>query len=207
MALSRTDSIDVSAQGQQDAPMTSVDPAGEISPDEDVPPFDHLISAIFVPLKQDLLKPIEPSRDRVGRLQRMQASLDDNEKAVRDNLAWMCEREARRCLAQARRTRPLAEPREPRQIGWDEGEKMLANMTAKASPSQPGHIPPETLVQFGAPIAPGVPDHLTPHERTVREVLVVATNGSFQIERYSEGHIKPIRERLNASLEREKRRV
>lgn len=207
MARLRTDQTDVAAQAQEDAPMGEAGPAVAISPEEDIPPFNHLISAIFVPLKQDLLKPIEPSKDRVERLQRMQASLDANEKAVRDNLAWTCEREARRCLAQAKRTRPLAEPHEPRQISWDEGEKMLANMSARASPSHLGHIPPETLAQFGAPIEPAIPEHLTPHERTVREVLFVASHGSFQMERYSEDHIKPIRERLNASLEREKKRV
>lgn len=207
MVPSRIDQTSAASRAQQDAPMAQVEPAGGTSPDENVPPFNHLISAIFVPLKQDLLTPIEPPKDRVERLQRMQASLDANEKAVRANLEWMCEREARRCLAQAKRTRPLAEPHEPRQMGWDEGEKLIANVTAPTNPSQPGHIPPETLVQFGAPIAPGIPDHLTPHERTVREVLVVASNGSFQIERYSEGHIKPIRERLNTSLEREKKRT
>lgn len=54
-----------------------------------IPTFGHFIPGIFVPLTQDLLVPIEPAKDRVERLQRMQKSLDANETAVRGNLAWM----------------------------------------------------------------------------------------------------------------------
>lgn len=75
-------------------PVTPVQPTSgrmhaEESDEDDIPEFGHTIPAIFVPLKQNLLTPIEPAKDRVERLKRMQASLKANEIAVRDNLAWM----------------------------------------------------------------------------------------------------------------------
>lgn len=89
--------------GQQDSPITSKAPITPVTPvqptngrmhagesdKDDIREFRHTIPAIFVPLKQDLLTPIEPAKDRVERLKRMQASLKENEVAVRDNLAWM----------------------------------------------------------------------------------------------------------------------
>lgn len=190
-----------------DAPMTQIEPVNGTS-EENVPPFTHFISAIFVPLKEDLLKPIEPPKDREERLQRMRAGLDANEKAVRENLAWMFEREARRRVAEAKRTRPLSEPHEPSDIDWEEGEKLLANMSQPANPMQTYHISPEKLSQppYIDPIAVAFPAGLSPHETTVREVLFVACNGSNQIELYSKGHMKGIRDRLNTSIAREESR-
>lgn len=73
------------------APMTPTNDKmhAEESDKDDIPEFSHILPAIFVPLKQDLLSPIEPAKDRVERLKRMQANLDANETAVRDNLSWM----------------------------------------------------------------------------------------------------------------------
>lgn len=97
MALARNAKTTATDSAQQDAqktpvtPVTPIDgrPQAEESDIDDVPEFAHTIPAIFVPLKHDLLTPIEPAMDRVERLQRMQANLDANELAVRDNLALM----------------------------------------------------------------------------------------------------------------------
>lgn len=100
---------------QQDTPMidsamTPTTPVGGLDPtprheerdvedgEDAIPPFAHLIPGIFVPLTQDLLAPMEPAKDRVERLERMQKSLDAHETAVRDNLAWMV------CLLLGKRT-------------------------------------------------------------------------------------------------------
>lgn len=95
MALGRnTKTASTDTAQQQDPPITPITPIngrpqlGETDEDS-IPEFAHTIPATLVPLKQDLLAPIEPAKDRVERLQRMQASLDANEIAVRDNLAWM----------------------------------------------------------------------------------------------------------------------
>lgn len=201
MTPSRTDPTGATAP---DAPMTPVEQVNGTS-EENIPPFTHTIPAIFVPLKEDLLKPIEPPKDREERLQRMRTGLDANEKAVRENLAWMFEREARRRVAEAKRTRPLSEPHEPADMTWAEGEQLLATLSQPANPTKTYHIPTELLgqPQYTNPIV-ALPAHkLSPHETTVREALYVASNGSTQIEMYSKEHIKVIRDRLNTSFERE----
>lgn len=207
MLPSRSDLARPGAQAQQNTSKASAETTSEISPDETVPPLDNPFPAIFVPLRQDLLASIQPAKSPAERLQRMQASLDANEKAVRDNLAWMCEREARRLVAHARRTRPLEEPREIKVVGWEEADKHVANITAPANPYRSSRMQPEMLRSFGEHIDTTMPDDLTPHERTVREVLLVASQGAYQMQRYSEGHIQPIRDRLNASIETAKRRT
>lgn len=71
--------------GPNRPPLTKEETDGE----EAIPAFVHLIPAIFVPLKQDLLVPIEPAKDPAERVRRAQKSLDANETAVRQNLAFM----------------------------------------------------------------------------------------------------------------------
>lgn len=207
MDPSRNISSGVTPPEHSDTTMLPVE-SGEVhsQPDDDIPVFSHPISAIFVPLNEDLLTPVEPPKDRVEFLQRKKASLDANEKAVRDNLAWMFEREARRLVNEAKKTRPLTEPHEPRIITWDEGEKLLASVATPANPEQAYHLPPEVLAQYGNAVPPTASDQLSPHEKTVHEVLWVASHGSQMMEKYSKFHIRPIRERLSSSLEREKKK-
>lgn len=209
MPLAQIDTTDAATPAQYDSLATPLEPNDGTLPDEDVPAFKHLISAIFVPLKQDLLTPPALPKDEVERLQMMRASLDANEKGVRSNLAWMFEREGRRVLAHAKRTRALADPINPRAIDWDEGEELIANLKTPAPPpSRPCHMSKETLEQHSQPLGPVRAPDLTAHEYTVRQMLVTARDGSYQMERYSTIHIKPIRERLNARLEEEnKKRV
>lgn len=207
MPLARIDTTGVAASAQKDTLMTPLEPNDGTLPDEDFPAFNHLISAIFVPLKQDLLTPLEPPEGEVERLRMMRASLDANEKGVRSNLAWMFEREGKRCLAHAKRTRPLAESIEPKAIDWDEGEQLIASLRAPAPPpNRPCHVSEEMLEQHKLPLGSGVPPDITPHEHTVREVLITARDGSYQMERYSTIHITPIRERLSAKIEEEKKK-
>lgn len=170
----------------------------------DVPELTALLPAIFVPLERDFLQPIAPAKDRIELLQRMQKSLDANEKAVRGNLVWMLEREARRRFNAATKNKSLAEPHEPRTITWAEGEELLASMAAPASPNRTYLLSSAELESTKMmPVDTGL-DQLPPHERAAREVLVVVHQGSVDIEGYSKRHIKPIRERLNASLGKEK---
>lgn len=208
MAPSRIDQTGVASPEHYDTPMPPAEPENgtpQSQPEEDIPAFSHTIPAIFVPLSEDLLAPIEPPKNRVELLQRKQASLDANENAVRDNLAWMFEREAQRRVNEAKKTRPLSEPHTPREMAWDEGDKLLASLAAPANPKQTYHLTQETLTQYGYPVPLVAPDQLSPHENVVREVLWVASNGSQEMENYSKCHIKPIRERLSRSLEKEKK--
>lgn len=170
----------------------------------DLPELSTLLPAIFVPLEQDFLKPIEPARDRIDLLQRMQHSLDANEKAVRGNLIWTFEREARRSLNEANRKGSLAVPHKPKEITWNEGDKLLANMAAPANPNQAYHLSLAALEEFRAsPVNTGL-EHLSSHERVARDMLIVVHKGSQDIEGYSKRHIKEIRDRLSASLGKEK---
>lgn len=249
MALAHNAKKPAVPSGQQDSPSTPMTPITAVTPvlptngrmhaeesdKDDIPEFGHTIPAIFVPLKQDLLTPIEPAKDRVERLKRMQASLKANETAVRDNLAWMVcvffgfvsllffspspswqddmrdfthlmafqfEREARRRVAHAKKTRDLSQPHRPEIINWDEGDKLLASLTTPANPGQSYHVSSETLAEWHQmkmqPVAPG---QMTPHEQTVREVLFVANNGSREMRDYST-HIDTIRDKMKKSLER-----
>lgn len=169
-----------------------------------VPELSTLLPAIFVPLDQDFLEPIEPAKDRIELLQRMQVSLDANEQAVRANLVWMMEREARRRLNQASRNGFLDMASEPKAITWDEGDKLLANMAAPADPKQTYHLPSTMLEGFKMyPVNTGL-EHLSPREWVTRDMLTVVHNGSNDIEGYSKRHIKEIRDRLNACLDKEK---
>lgn len=193
---------------QRDKSITPISPTNGTSQtqgeeEEDTPELSAVLPAIFVPLEQDHLRPIEPPKDRVELLQRMQVSLDATEKAVRDNLAWMFEREARRRLAEAKKTLPLSVPHEPKDIAWDEADMLLANMAAPAVPNHTYHLPLAKLEEFKAvPINTG-PEQLPAHEKTAHDLLMVVHNGSRDIEGYSRFHIKEIRDRLNQSLERE----
>ncbi|KAJ4423419.1 hypothetical protein N0V82_001892 [Gnomoniopsis sp. IMI 355080] len=210
MALARNAKTTATNSAQQESPMTPVTPVTPIdgrpqaveSDKENVPEFAHTIPAIFVPLRHDLLTPIEPAKDRVERLQRMQASLDANELAVRDNLALMFEREARRRVAHAKKTRDFSEPHQPEVIDWDEGDMLIERLTAPANPGQSHHVRPETLAEWDqAKIQHVAPGQMPPHEHTAREVLFVANNGSQEIRDYS-AHIGLIRDKMKKSLER-----
>lgn len=229
MALARNTKATATHPVQQDSTVTPVTPVtpingrpqAEVSDKDDIPEFAHTIPAIFVPLKRDLLAPIEPAKDRVERLQRMQASLDANELAVRDNLAWMVssrfesynlhnshsdgwqfEREARRRVAYAKKTRDFSEPHRPQVIDWTEGDNLIASLTAPANPGQNYHVRPETLAEWHQlKIQIVMPGQMPPYEHTVREVLFVANNGSQEIGNYSV-HIDGIREKMKKSLER-----
>lgn len=170
----------------------------------DVPELSTLLPAIFVPVDKDFLEPIEPAKDRVELLQRMQLSLDVNEKAVRANLVWMMEREARRRLNQAKRNGLLDTPREPKAIAWNEGEKLLATIAYRADPKQAYHLPSTILEEFKTYPSDTALAHLSPLEWVTHDILTVVHNGSSDIEGYSKRHIEDIRDRLNASLGKEK---
>lgn len=226
MALARNTKTAATDSAQQDSLMTPVTPIDgrlqvEEIDEETVLEFAHTIPAIFVPLKQDLLTPIEPAKDRVERLQRMQASLDVNEIAVRDNLAYMVcflwkrhsaqlkdpdgfqfEREARRRVFHAKKTRDFSEPHRPEVIGWDEGDMLIASLSAPANPAQNYHVRSKTLAEWHQlKIQNVAPGQMPPHEHTAREVLYVANNGSQEIANYS-AHIDVIRDKMKKSLER-----
>lgn len=202
-----------SAPVQPIAPMTvdTTDVKSEHQSEEDIPPLTHIIGTICVPLTEDLLEPIEPAKDRVERLERMVASLDATEKKVRDNIIWTYEREARRHVTAVKKTGALSAPHQPKSMSWEEAEAHVANMAVPAKPNMSYHLPPEKIAEFKAydqsrPDVP-LPDDLGPHERTSREVLTIANRGVRDMEGYSNYHIKGIRDRLNASLEREKQAV
>lgn len=196
------------------APMT-LDPANGMhaqqESQEEIPPLTHIIPTIFVPLTEDLLQPIEPAKDRVERMERMVASLDASEKKVRNNISWTYEREARRHVAAVMRTGALSSPHEPTSMSWEEAEAHVANMLAPANPSLTYHLPPEKIAEFKAydqsRTDMSLPDTLTPQERISQEVLIIANRGVRDMEAYSNIHVKSIRDRLNASLEKEKRAV
>lgn len=177
--------------------------------DDEVPRLTHVIPTIFVPLKDDLLKPIEPAKDRVERLQRMKASLDDNEMKVRDNINWIYEREARRHVMDAQKSGALSQPRQPAPLTWEEADRHLANIAAPAKPNVSYHLPPEKIAEFqryDQQNAGQLPtDGLPPHERVAREVLAIANRGVRDMEEYSTCHIKGIRDQLHNSIAREKR--
>ncbi|KKY39177.1 hypothetical protein UCDDA912_g00803 [Diaporthe ampelina] len=180
--------------------------------EDEVPRLTHIIPTIFVPLQDDLLKPIEPAKDRVERMQRMKASLDANEIKVRDNINWIYEREAWRHVMEAQKSGALSQPRQLAPLTWEEADRHLANIAA--APANPGvsyHLPPEKIAEFqqfdqqNAGQLP--PDGLSPHERLAREVLAIAHRGVRDMEQYSTCHIKGIRDQLNNSIEREKKRA
>lgn len=180
-------------------------------PRDEVPRLSHVIPTIFVPLQDDLLKPIEPAKDRVGRMQRMKASLDANEMKVRDNINWIYEREARRHVIEAQKSDALSQPRQPAPLTWEEADRHLANIAAPANPGVSYHLPPEKIAEFqhydqqNAGQLP--PDGLSAHERLAREVLAIAHRGVRDMEQYSTCHIKGIRDQLDNSIEREKKRA
>lgn len=181
----------------------------QLPPDDEVPPLTHVIPTIFVPLQDDLLKPIEPAKDRVERMQRMKASLDANEMKVRDNINWIYEREARRHVMEAQKSGALSQPRQTAPLTWEEADRHLANITAPANPNVSYHLPPEKIAEFQRYDQQNVgqlpPDGLFPHERLAREVLAVAHRGVRDMEEYSACHIKGIRDQLDNSIAREKR--
>lgn len=78
----------------------------------------------------------------------------------------------------------------------------MASMSAQPIPGKTYHVPPETLATWNQRIGFAVPGTLPPHEYTTRQVLATANNGSKDIEDYSMRHIKPMREKLKASLEK-----
>lgn len=170
----------------------------------EVPELSTLLPAIFVPIEQDFLQPIEKAQDRIELLRRMQISLDANEKAVRSNFVWMFEREARRCLKEASKTGSLASPHEPKPITWEEGDMLLANLEEPATPNQTYQLSSSEIERFNAyPVNTGL-EQLSPHEKAIRDLLIVVQRGSRDIEGYSKRHIKEIRDRLNNSLEKER---
>ncbi|ROW06409.1 hypothetical protein VMCG_04405 [Cytospora schulzeri] len=203
-----------STPAQPDAPM-AIDPTNgkhaQQEPEEDIPPLTHIIPTIFVPLTEDLLQPIEPAKDRVERMERMVASLDASEKKVRNNIAWTYEREARRHVAAMKKTGAFASPHEPTLMSWEEAEAHVANMSVPANPSITYHLPPEKIAEFKAydqsRADMSLPDNSAPYERISQEVLIIGNRGVTDMEAYSNIHVKGIRDRLNASLEKEKRAV
>lgn len=179
---------------------------GEHSPHPpDIPELSRLLPAVFVSLEQDFLQPIEPAKDRAESLQRTQTSLDANEKAVRNNLVWMMEREARRRVNEASKTGALAEPHVPQPISWEEGDKLLNSLETPANPNQSYHLSSDVLKEFQNYGLGVGPEHMTPHERAARDLLFVVRKGAHDIEDYSTLHITKIRERLNNNLETEKK--
>ncbi|KAI3397068.1 hypothetical protein diail_11304 [Diaporthe ilicicola] len=177
--------------------------------EEEVPPLTHVIPTIFVPLKDDLLEPIEPAKDRVERMQLMKAKLDANELKVRDNINWIYRREARRHLMEAEKAGALSQPRQTAPFTWEEADQHLANMAAPSNPAVSYHLPPEKIAEFQrydqANAGQPPPEGLSPPERTAREVLAIAHRGVRDMEYYSTYHIKGIRDKLNKSIEKEKR--
>lgn len=211
MASSRHSQTTPTTPTQRDAPMTADHTGGKPHPPpgDEIPPLTHVIPTIFVPLTDDLLKPIEPAKDRVERMQRMKASLDANEAKVRDNINWIYEREARRIVIEAQKAGTVSQPRQPAPLSWEEADRHLANIAAPANPGVAYHLPPEKIAEFqrydqlNAGQIPA--DGLAPHERLAREVLAIAHRGVRDMEEYSTCHIKAIRDQLDNSIEREKR--
>lgn len=77
-------------------------------------------------------------------------------------------------------------------------------MSAPPDPRNTYHVRPEKLAEWNNERVMPTPIGLwPPHEQTARQVLEVANNGSKDMEEYSSVHIKPIRERMNASLEQD----
>lgn len=202
------------APAQPNAPMT-LNPANgkhaQQEPQEDIPPLTHIIPTIFVPLTEDLLQPIEPAKDTVERMERMMASLEATEKEVRNNISWTHEREARRHVAAVKRTGALSSRHEPSLMSWKEAETHVANMSAPANPSMVYHLPPAKIAEFKAydqsSADKSLPRTLSPQERISQEVLMIANRGVRDMKAYSNIHIKSIRDRINASLEKEERAV
>lgn len=102
MALARNTKTAARGTAQLDSPMgdspiTPVTPMSGLSRpplekndgDDTIPIFTHTIPAIFVPLKEDLLAPLEPAKNHAEHVKRMQEKLNANEEAVRNNLGWM----------------------------------------------------------------------------------------------------------------------
>ncbi|PSR90518.1 hypothetical protein BD289DRAFT_430690 [Coniella lustricola] len=176
---------------------------------EDVPPFTSPFAAIFIPLTDALLEPIEPILDPVERLQKERANLDANEKAVRSNLAFMFEREARRRIAEAKKTQLLSTPHTPQELGSAELSNLVDSLAAPAMPGMTYHLPSDTLARIKRSAAGPPPENpanqVSPHEHTLREVLNVTQIGVDQIEKYSELHVKTIRENLNKRIEKAER--
>ncbi|KAK2607508.1 hypothetical protein N8I77_006174 [Diaporthe amygdali] len=211
MASSRKGQPSSPPPAHHDVPMTVDQIGGESQhlPEDEVPALTHVIPTIFVPLKDDLLEPIEPAKDRVERMERMKASLDANELKVRDNINWIYEREARRHIMEAQKTGAFSQPRQTTPLTWEEADRHLANMAVQANPTASYHLPPEKLAEFQnydrANAGQPPPDSMCPHERTAREVLAIAQRGVRDMESYSMNHIKGIRDQLNKSIEKEKR--
>lgn len=112
------------------------------------------------------------------------------------------EREARRRVAHAKKTRDFSEPHRPEIIGQDEAKMLITSLSAPADPEQSYHVCPETLAEWHqAKIQIVAPGQLPPHEHTTREVLFVANNGSQEIAGYS-AHIDIIRNKMKKSIER-----
>lgn len=169
------------------------------------PPL-HYISTVVTPLRQDLLSSVGLPTSKVEQLERKQDSLDVNEKAVRGNMAWAAERDARRLLAVAKRTRSLNGPAVVRHIACAEGEKLMYHVAAPAEPQQTYHVLPDTLVYWKRNAAPLDDAQMTPHERTTRELLGVTGDAGKSMDIYSTQHVEPIREKLTTSLVKEKQK-
>jgi hypothetical protein len=180
--------------------------AGEpfISPDdEDIPPLASLVPSIFVPLREDITKPLDPPRDenhRIDRLKRILESLDHQRKEVRANLEWMFEREKTRIIRESKR-REIERGEQEAKVGLhpDEVESMIKNMEEPANPSMDYNIRDMPYPDFSN--KPASAD-LSVREQTARELLKLVENATMQLTGFGK-HMDDMRKYYEGCLTKE----
>lgn len=157
-----------------------------------IPELKSMAPAIFVPLTEDLLKPVPTATTELAELK---ASLNEFIKysaCVRENMLHLFQQETRRVFEdiQAKRlqlrTQGMKEPPLPRRIaGWEptreDFENMVDNLVTRAITSHDYNIQQVPEINFER--IDSLPDE-SPGETYTKEVLKIIGNGAMELRAY-----------------------
>ncbi|KAI1851725.1 hypothetical protein JX265_010959 [Neoarthrinium moseri] len=192
-----------SASSQAASP--SLGPPGSV---DDIPELISIAPAIFVPATFDLTKPQAPlPADSSGRTTQQLAELDAHTAAVKSNIAWMIEREAKKIHQDAVKQElsikaaGLPPPRSKRlpPTKADEDE-LIRNLEAPIVPGAAYGVPLGVLADQIPPLLPDPRD--TPREAFTTRMLGLVRYGMQQMDGY-EAHANGVKQQKREEIARQ----
>lgn len=164
----------------------------------------NIAPSIFVPLTVDITQPILPARDRVEKLERKLAALEQRRQGVTENILFMARQEMSRIRAEGAELEALhgPDPRPAAGMSDEEVDWMMKNIATAAPEGRSMSI--RELPPY--PVFVPQPGQAPVRETVSAELLFVLEQAVRQLEGY-DAFVGGERERLEGLREREVRRL
>lgn len=181
------------------------EPVRELRPSEKIPVLRSSFPATFIPFNEDIANlPVVP-RDRVERLKRILASIDNQRVGVKENIIWLIEREKERMIMEAtEKEEEFHLQNAKHEIHPSELNEILRNMAVPAQKDPKidytlKDAPPLNTVR-------PLPATLSPRDQAINQLLNLAETGTRELRGYDD-HIATVRSFYEGCLKKEINRI